>query len=272
MSRITETFARLKGERRAGLVAYVMAGHPFPEATPAIVSALLLGGVDIIELGVPFSDPVADGPTIQAAGQVALSRGVLLLEVLGMAHEIRSAHATAPLLAMTYVNPVYSMGYEAFSAAAARAGLDGVIVPDLPAEESGDLLAAADAAGLSVIGLLAPTSLPNRLQKVCAASREMVYYVSRLGVTGARAALDADLVASLTYLRKHLPLPYVVGFGISTPEQAAQVAAYADGVVVGSALVDAVKDAATPTEAAELAKRFVSPLVDAVRQSQGARP
>ncbi|MBE7560024.1 tryptophan synthase subunit alpha [bacterium] len=272
MTRITETFARLKAEHRAGLVAYVMAGHPFPEATPAIVRALILGGADMIELGVPFSDPVADGPTIQAAGQVALGQGVLLPEVFSIAKSIRSFAAQAPVLAMTYVNPIFSMGYEDFSRAAVEAGLDGVIVPDLPAEESGDLLAAADAAGLSVVGLLAPTSIPDRLQKVCAASREMVYYVSRLGVTGARASLDDELVSNLSYLRAHLPLPFVVGFGISTPEQAARVAPHADGVVVGSALVDAVKDARTPLDAAELALQFISPLADAVRQSQGARP
>ena len=173
---------------------------------------------------------------------------------------------------MTYVNPIFAMGYGSFCRAAVEHGLDGVIVPDLPAEESGDLLCAADAAGLAVVGLLAPTSIPDRMQKVCAASREMVYYVSRLGVTGARASLDDELVSNLSYLRLHLPLPFVVGFGISTPAHAALVAPHADGVVVGGALVAAYARAGTQPEASAAAMEFIAPLVDALHGSARVNP
>ena len=271
MTRIATTFAALREEGRAGLVPYVMAGHPVREATVPAVLALIEAGADMVELGVPFSDPVADGPTIQSAGVEALRQGVLLPDVLEMVGAIRAQAPDTPLVTMTYVNPVFSMGYESFCGAAREAGLDGMIVPDLPVEESAPLVAAADAAGLAVIGLLAPTSIPDRIDRVSAASRELIYYVSRLGVTGARASLDDDLLETLTFLRKRLALPFVVGFGISTPEHAALVGRHVDGVVVGSALVAAMHEARTPEAAADAARRFIGPLAQALRQREGAR-
>jgi tryptophan synthase alpha chain len=270
MSRISNTFNKLKEKGRSGLVAYVMAGHPYREATVPAVLALAEAGVDLVELGVPFSDPVADGPTIQAAGQKALEEGVLIADVLDMAAQIRKTEPNLPLLTMTYVNPILSMGYESFCRTATECGVDGVIIPDLPVEESSSFLRHADKVGLDNVALLAPTSIPKRVEKVCSASRGMVYYVSRLGVTGARAALDDNLIKTLEYLRSKITLPFVVGFGISTPQHAQEVGSHANGVVIGSALVKAIDHCRNDDELRTAVHSYIDPIVAALRHSKGA--
>lgn len=250
MSKITQVFQPLRQTGRKALMPYVTLGYPALESALDIVPALEEAGADLVELGVPFSDPLADGATIQAAAQHALDNGMSPALCLEQAAALRAKGVTLPFVLMGYYNPIVQFGIERFAARAAEVGIDGLIVPDLPPEESDALYAAARAHGLDCIFLLAPTSDAARVQTVAAQSTGFVYLVSLVGVTGARAALPPDLADFVARVRAVTEKSLAVGFGIGTPEQAAQVAHVADGVIVGSALVKAVGAAAHPAEAA----------------------
>jgi tryptophan synthase alpha chain len=247
-ARIDARFAALKAEGRAAFVAYVMAGDPDPATSLTILQGLPGAGADLIELGFPFSDPMAEGPPIQRAAQRALAAGMKLKGVLELAAEFRERDQDTPIILMGYTNPIVSWGYAAFARDAAAAGVDGMIVVDLPPEEAGPLAQALDAAGLSLIRLATPTSDDARLATVVQGTSGFVYYVSVAGVTGVKEA-DADAVApAVKRVRRASGLPVAVGFGIRTPERAAAIARVADAVVVGSALVDVVAQALTANE------------------------
>ncbi|MCD6060657.1 MAG: tryptophan synthase alpha chain [Moraxellaceae bacterium] len=240
MSRIAECFAALKANGRKALIPYVTAGDPEPGITVPAMHAMVEAGADIIELGVPFSDPMADGPVITKAHERALKHNVSLRDVLGMVREFRRRDARTPVVLMGYLNPVEVMGYANFAQAAAEAGVDGVLTVDLPPEEAGALTAELRQRNLDPIYLLAPTTSPERIVLITAAASGYVYYVSLKGVTGA-STLDIPAVAErIRTIRGISELPIGVGFGIKDAESAAAVAAHADGVVVGSVLVDAI--------------------------------
>ena len=247
-ARIDARFAALKAEGRAAFVAYVMAGDPDAETSLKILQGLPGAGADIIELGFPFSDPMAEGPPIQRAAQRALAKGMTLSGTLDLARAFRLGDQTTPIIMMGYTNPLVSRGYATFARDAADAGIDGVIVVDLPPEEADPLADALDAVELSLIRLATPTTDDQRLPVVLRRTSGFVYYVSVAGVTGVKEA-DADLVApNVARVRKASGLPVAVGFGIKTPERAAAIAKVADGVVVGSALVDEVAAALDSNE------------------------
>jgi tryptophan synthase alpha chain len=241
--RIQIRFAELARQRRAGFVAYVMGGDPDPETALAILKGLPAAGADIIELGIPFSDPMADGPSIQRAALRALSAGMTLDGVLDLARRFRLSDTTTPIVLMGYLNPIISQGFEAFAAKAAAAGVDGLIAVDCPPEEADPLAGALDARGIDLIRLAAPTTDDARLAIVARGTRGFVYYVSVAGVTGVKAAAAADVAPAVARVRAASGLPVAVGFGIRTPDQAAAVARVADAAVVGSALVDAISEA-----------------------------
>ncbi len=237
MSRIDATFSSLRARGEKALIPYIMAGDPTWSTTRTLLKELGASGADIIELGVPFSDPVADGPTIQKAGNRALENGdVSLRNVLRTVPELLR-ETDSPLVLMTYYNPIFRYGGEAFVRDAVNAGVDGIIVADLPPEEASGLLEFADAGGLDVIFLLAPTSSPERINLITECSKGFVYYVSLTGVTGARDTLASDLERVLRQVTQATTKPVAVGFGISTPTHARMVSEWADGVVVGSAII-----------------------------------
>jgi tryptophan synthase alpha chain len=242
MTAITETFQKLKSRREAALIGYVTAGDPKPQYTPKIAEALIKGGVDILELGLPFSDPIADGPTIQAASVRALNAGATPRKVLEMARKIRQAH-DVPVVVMTYYNPVFRMGLDSFFRLAKDYMIDGVIVPDLPVEEAGDYKQAASERGVDTIFLAAPSTSIQRLPKIVECTSGFLYLVSHFGVTGAKATVEESTIQLikhvLPYTRGHVPL--AVGFGVSKPEHArCIIKAGADGVIVGSAFVNII--------------------------------
>lgn len=240
MSRIAACFTRLRAAGRKALIPYVTAGDPHPAVTVPLMHALVEAGADILELGIPFSDPMADGPVIQQACERALLHHTGLRQVLEMVRAFRADNDTTPVVLMGYLNPVEVMGYETFARAAAAAGVDGVLTVDLPPEEGGELMACLREHRLDPIFLLAPNSTPARVKKICAAASGFVYYVSLKGVTGA-ASLDTEAVArKLKEIRAVTDLPIGVGFGIRDGDSAARVAAVADAVVVGSALVSKI--------------------------------
>jgi tryptophan synthase alpha chain len=248
--RLDACFDRLKVEGRAGFVAYVMAGDPDAETAYQILSGLPAAGADIIELGMPFSDPMAEGPTIQRAAQRALKQGITVDKTLEIVRRFRQGDQTTPIVLMGYLNPVLSMGYARFANAAADAGVDGLIIVDCPPEEADPLADPLDAAGISLIRLATPTTDDKRLAVVLRRTSGFVYYVSVAGVTGVKDA-DADAVSpAVERVRAASGLPVAVGFGIKTPERAAAVARIADAVVVGSALVDLIAQAAEANEPA----------------------
>lgn len=236
MTRIGKKFAELKKQQRTALVTFITAGDPDLALTERLVPAMAAAGADIIELGVPFSDPMADGPTIQLSSERALAGGTTLTAILAMVKRIRQG-CQVPILLMGYYNPVYAFGPERFCTEAAAAGVDGVLLVDLPPEEAGEFSRLAHAAHVDLISLLTPTSDASRIDKVKKIGRGFIYYVSVAGVTGARATVAEDIGAMVGKIRASASLPVAVGFGISTPEQAEAVARVADGVVVGSALV-----------------------------------
>lgn len=235
-SRITRKFAALRKQGRKAFIPYIMTGHPTLRRTGELIRLLEDCGADIIELGVPFSDPLADGPTIQKAAQVALQQGVTLHGVVAFVSELRKT-SQVPIILMTYYNPVFKYGEETFARDAAAAGVDGLIIPDLPPDEAGNLIAHCRKAGIDTIFLLAPTSTEDRVEKVVRAAKGFIYYVSITGITGANLSMDASIGSHIAQIREKCPTPVSVGFGIATPEEAAAVAAFADGVIVGSALV-----------------------------------
>ncbi len=236
MSRIGKTFAQLKKARRKALVTFITAGDPDLALTERLIPEMAAAGADIIELGMPFSDPMADGPTIQLSSERALAGGTTLAAILAMVKRVRRG-CDVPILLMGYYNPVFIYGPERFCRDAAAAGVDGVLLVDLPPEEAGEFSRLSDASGIDLISLLTPTSDGSRIDKVKRVGRGFIYYVSVAGVTGARSSVAEDIGTMVERIRARASLPVAVGFGISTPEQAATVAAVADGVVVGSALV-----------------------------------
>jgi len=249
MSRLHSRFAELKQQNRAALVTFVTAGDPDYATSLAILKGLPEAGADVIELGMPFTDPMADGPAIQLANIRALGNGQNLLKTLQMVREFRLANRQTPLVLMGYYNPIYHYGVARFVADAKEAGVDGLIVVDLPPEHNDELCDPAQAAGLDFIRLTTPTTDDARLPKVLDGSSGFVYYVSVAGVTGANAATLEHVELAVARLRRHTALPVCVGFGIRSPEHAASIAQRADGVVVGSALVDKITHASSPDAA-----------------------
>jgi tryptophan synthase alpha chain len=237
MTRIDQCFARLRDENRKAFVAYIMAGDPDFDTSLALMRGLPGAGVDVIELGVPFTDPMADGPTIQLAGQRALAAGQTLERTLEMARRFREDDADTPIVLMGYYNPIYNRGVARFLDDARAAGIDGLIVVDLPPEEDAELCLPAREAGLNFIRLATPTTDDRRLPKVLQNTSGFVYYVSITGITGAAAAQAGKVGPEVARIKSQTDLPVVVGFGISSPEAAQEIAAVADGCVVGSAIV-----------------------------------
>jgi tryptophan synthase alpha chain len=258
---ITQAFRRRQSEGGKVLIPYIMAGDPDLGTTEKIVRSLSGVGVDLIELGMPFSDPLADGPVIQRAGQRALRQGVTLKKILDAVRELRLMIDT-PIIIMTYYNLFLNYGLERFAKDAAQAGVDGLIVPDLPVEEAEELLEALDRYQLALIPLIAPTSSDERIAAICRVARGFIYFVSRTGVTGERQDVAADLFEHLERVRKHTSLPIAVGFGVSTPEQAQRIAHHADGVVIGSAIVRLIEE--TPHMHDRVTAKFAKSLLESL--------
>jgi len=242
-NRIDRAFRKARRENRAAFMPFVTAGDPDIETTAAIIIEISRRGADLIELGVPYSDPIADGPTIQASYTRALSGGLRLSQIFDMLHGVRAACDTA-ILTMVSFSIVLRVGPEAYFEHAAAAGADGVIIPDLPADEAGRVARQANARGLHNVCLVAPTTPPDRMARIARLSRGFIYYVSTTGTTGARDRLSADLSANVADLRKVTPKPIAVGFGISKPEHVRDVSRYADGAIVGSAIVRRIHELA----------------------------
>ncbi len=268
--RLATRFAACAAQDRAALVTFVTAGDPDLDRMPQILAALVAGGADVIELGMPFTDPMADGPAIQAGNIRSLASGTTLRGVLAVVRAFRAADPATPLILMGYFNPILAYGPERFAADAAAAGLDGTIVVDLPPEEDGELTPHLAAHGLHTIRLATPTTDAARLPAVVGGASGFVYYVAVAGITGAGSAEVADIAAAVARLKAATPLPVAVGFGIRTPEQAAAIARHADAVVVGSAIVSLIGAAADAraNDLPEQVEAFVRGLADAVR---GAR-
>ena len=250
MSRIAKTFARLAGEKRKALVPYVTAGDPSPKIAVALMHAMVDAGADIIELGVPFSDPMADGPVIQRSSERALKFGVGLIDVLSYVSEFRKTNQATPVVLMGYANPIERMGLKVFAERASAAGVDGVLVVDYPVEESHELLKTMDAVGIDVIYLLSPTSSAKRVQLVAKAARGYIYYVSLKGVTGAGNIDTGEVESMIAKIKAETKLPVGVGFGIRDGETARRIAGFADAVVIGSRIIEEM-EAATPDTAVE---------------------
>ena len=248
MTRIDAKFAELKANEKKAFVAYVMAGDPNYDTSLEIVKGLPAAGVDIIELGLPFTDPMADGPTIQLAGQRALEAGMSLEKTLDMVRDFRLIDDITPIVLMGYYNPIYSYGVTKFLDNAKSAGIDGMIVVDLPPEEDGELCIPAQKAGLNFIRLATPTTDNKRLPTVLTNTSGFLYYVSITGITGTAAADASDVAPEVARIKAATDLPIIVGFGIRTPQNAHDIASIADGAVVGSAIVDQIGAGKSPTE------------------------
>lgn len=266
MSTIRQVFAECRQAKRAAFIPFLTAGDPDLETTGRLLQALVAGGADLIELGVPFSDPIADGPTIQRSSHRALQGGVNLPGILRMVARQRD-RLGVPIVLFTYFNPIYARGIEDFAEQAAASGVDGVLCVDLPPDEGGDFVQTLDRHGLDTIFLLAPTSTRDRIQKVAKMSSGFVYYVSRTGVTGARNELRPELLRETKRLRRKIDLPLAVGFGVSTPEQVKALAGVADGVVVGSALVQLVEEKAGQPDLVQAVEDRVRELTAPLRRN-----
>ena len=257
LTRISNAFKISRSRGTVALMPYFTLGYPDTKTSVEIIQAIAQSGADLIELGVPFSDPLADGPTIQRSTQIALRQGMTLRRCLELTSELRDRGVSQPLLLMGYVNPILTYGIQRFVDDSLASGADGLIVPDLPPEEAGELEAACSAAGLALVYLLAPTSTEERIRLVVERSSGFVYLVSVNGVTGARSALPTDLAQFVYRVKKYTEKPLAVGFGISTAEQAGQVSRLVDGIIVGSALINEIEKGDAP---ASLAADFVSVL------------
>ncbi|MGH7221194.1 MAG: tryptophan synthase subunit alpha [Nitrospiraceae bacterium] len=267
MAKLDRTFAQLRQRGEKALIAYVMAGDPSLQETEQLVVELEQAGADIIELGVPFSDPIADGPVIQQAAERALRSGTSLRTILPMVTRLR-VRTQIPLVLMAYYNSIHAFGPERFCREAAQAGVDGLIMPDMPPDEAGPLKGPAAAAGLPLIFLLAPTSTAERRTFVARQSQGFVYYVSLTGITGAKLPNLADVGKNVEKIRKVTCVPVAVGFGVATPEDAAKVAAIADGVIVGSAIVKLIAAHRQKPEMVKRVAEFVRSLKNAMREAQ----
>ena len=268
MSRLQSRFAALKQQNRAALVTFVTAGDPDYATSLEILKGLPAAGADVIELGMPFTDPMADGPAIQLANIRALAAKQNLPKTLQMVREFRATDSRTPLVLMGYYNPIFAYGVERFIADAKEAGVDGLIIVDLPPEHNDELCEPAQAAGLDFIRLTTPTTDDQRLPTVLNGSSGFVYYVSVAGVTGAGAASMEQVEEAVARLRRHTDLPLCIGFGIRTPAHAAEVARRAEGVVVGSALVDQIATAATPQQAIDGVLGLCRQLAEGVRAAR----
>ncbi len=264
MSRIRETFKELKRKREKAFIAFLTAGDPNLKATGALVIELEKRGVDIIELGVPFSDPLADGPTIQAASERALKNKVSLKDILGLVKTLRKK-VKIPLVLLTYYNPIHRYGLERFAKDAAKAGVDGVIVPDLPPEEGTELKTYMGKVDLDIIFLVAPTSSSERIKLVARNSTGFIYYVSLTGVTGARDELTESIKPTLRKIHRFTKKPIAVGFGISSPRQVKETVPFAEGVIVGSAIVKVVEENLNHKNLTGKVGNFVEGLVKAAK-------
>ncbi len=262
--RIAATFARCREAGESALVTYVMAGDPDLATSKAMAVACADGGADLVELGIPFSDPIADGPTIQHAAERALAAGTTTRDVLAVAAHLR-ARSDVPIALMGYLNPILAHGVERFARDCQAAGVDALIVPDLLPEEAGEIAPALRAHGVRTVFLLAPTSGPARIAQACDAASGFLYFVSVTGVTGARASMPAPIGPQIAAVRARSPVPVVIGFGVSAPEQARALGRLADGVVVGSAIVQRIADGGSRTARAARVKKFVKSLKRALR-------
>lgn len=262
--RINDMFNTTRMQNRAALVPFIMGYHPDSATTSALLDALPAAGADMIEIGIPFSDPMADGPVIAAAGKHALSQGATLAGILGIAHGFRKKDHKTPIILMGYYNPIYRYGPEKFCNDAAEAGVDGVIIVDLPPEEDGEMRPHLDKSGLNLIRLIAPTSHDDRLPVLTKSANGFVYYISVTGITGGKSADNHALKSQVDHLREFTKLPVAVGFGIKTAQQVKDVAAFSDAVVVGSALVDAIGKPGK--DAVKVATQFVSELTKGLKR------
>lgn len=262
MSRIQATFDRCKNQGKTALVTFTMAGDPSPEISLDILLSLPGLGVDIVELGIPFSDPAADGPSIQAAGVRALQARTTMETVLDIARQFRAVHLETPLVLMGYYNPIFRYGDNRFAEDAAAAGVDGVIIVDLPPEEEAGTKAALENAGIALVRLIAPTTEGERLEKLLKSASGFVYTIAVKGITGTRSATAVDIDERVKSIRKHTSLPVVVGFGIKTSKQASALKGVSDGLVIGSALVDTLHAKNGSTQAAA---EFLKPIAAALQ-------
>ena len=263
-NRLDTTFSALAAAKKRAFVAYIAAGDPTLAATVGLVLALERAGVDVIELGVPFSDPVADGIVNQLAAERALKAGSTTAGLLATIREIRE-QTQIPIVLFTYLNPVYAYGYERFHTDAYAAGADGILILDLPPDEAVLNAELKPAPGLHHIRLIAPTTPPERIPQIASQAEGFIYYVSRLGVTGAKTDIATGISEQVERIQAHTTVPVCVGFGISSPEQAAAVAGMADGIVVGSAIVKLIEQHGSSSDLAERVEGFVKPLVQAVK-------
>ena len=263
-NRIDTCFEAMSRDGRQALVPFVTSGDPDPNWSVSIMHALVAAGADVLELGVPFSDPMADGPVIQAASERAISRGVSLRSVLDTVREFRRRDATTPVVLMGYLNPIERYGHREFARDAGSSGVDGVLMVDCPPEEMSDLRRHFDEHGIYPICLIAPTTTPERMDAIAEHARGYLYYVSFKGITGANRLDEAALAEPINEIRTHSGLPLAVGFGIKSPQSAAAVAGLADAVVIGSALIEQVENAGSEQEACELVRAFLAPIRDAM--------
>jgi len=262
MSRIESTFKKLKEKKRTALIPFIVAGDPDLETTEALVSKMADSGADIIELGLPFSDPLADGPTIQAASQRALKNGTSLGRIFRLTEKLKKI--SSPLVLMTYFNPVFKFGLRDFAESCKQNGLEGVIIPDLPPEEAAPWVQEARACDLDTIFLAAPTSGPERVRLISRRSRGFIYYVSVTGVTGAREELPNELESGVRKIKGYGKKPVAVGFGVSTPAQAKMIGCFADGVIVGSAIVKIIEESIRESSMISRVGDFVASLAKAL--------
>lgn len=263
MNRIESVFEKLKKDRKKALIAYVTAGFPSVGITYKLVNVLTRAGVNIIELGVPFSDPIADGPVIQRASEVALKKGINLKKILNLVKKIRETKDT-PIILMGYYNPFFAFGIKKFLKEAENSGVDGLIIPDLPPEEAGEFLNHRELDHISTIFLLAPTSTAERIKLITRTASGFIYYVSLTGVTGVRDRLPEDISVQVRKIKKFTDLPVCVGFGISKPEQAKEIAQFADGIIIGSAIMKILLEEKDSQEAFRRVKEFISGVREAI--------
>jgi tryptophan synthase alpha chain len=260
VSRIDRRFAQLASAGRKALVPYLVAGHPEPGSTPDLMHALVAAGADLLELGVPFSDPMADGPVIQAASEKALASNIGLAEVFAVVANFRAQDQDTPVILMGYMNPIEVLGVQRFAREAAHAGVDGVLIVDVPPEEVDSVRQPLQQHGLQQIFLVAPTTESDRMAAICELAEGFVYYVALKGVTGADLPLADQIGAAVTQIRSHTSLPVAVGFGIKSAADARAVGSRSDAVVIGSALVSALDQATSREQAVEIASRFLTPI------------